>query len=98
MVVLFNQNFFNFFCVLSTNLFCVLSGVQKVLFKCYRQNDQVDVDNGNCDVKVQPKTGDKVCDLGTCPPTYSWRSVNSSCSATCGKGNIIMVVLIETEH
>lgn len=63
-------------------------GVQKALFKCYRENDKVVVDNSKCDLNKKPVAEDKDCLLGDCPPTYAWTNRNSSCSVTCGNGVI----------
>lgn len=64
-----------------------ISGTQKAIAQCHEVGSGIIVDKSMCNHLSLPKLATKECDMGTCPPTYSWVAKYGQCSVTCGKGN-----------
>ena len=76
----------------STNI--NFSGIQKAAIKCLREKDQAVVADSLCSLDKKPTAENKACDSGACPPSYSWKTRNSSCSVTCGVGKAFVTLFL----
>jgi len=62
--------------------------VKTASYKCVRSTDNAQVDDSKCEGIAKPNIANEKCVEAACPPTYSWRKHNSSCSVSCGSGII----------
>ncbi|XP_065652500.1 A disintegrin and metalloproteinase with thrombospondin motifs 6 isoform X3 [Hydra vulgaris] len=64
-----------------------LKGVKVPIFECKRETDKLTVNASFCDPVKNLSLEQTPCDMGECPPEYSWLSMTTPCSVTCGTGN-----------
>ena len=60
-------------------------GVREPIVTCVDGKSSAIADASNCK-GVAPSPGNKDCNEGECPPTYSFKVVYSKCTVTCGNG------------
>lgn len=64
-----------------------ITGEQKAVALCYEVGSDVAVGQSLCANLTLPDLNSRECDMGECPPVYSWLVKYGECSVTCGKGS-----------